>query len=208
MRGGGACPKMCKQMDYLIQNLTFYITNAAIDFGVYISISVMVGFIQLLIMIVQKQRFVVKLCEFFLILYLYIVFSLTVLIRPNTEEYHSLIPFWTYVAVANGKQFLIYEIAENVLLLMPAGFLFALLNLMESDQAKAATANQKMVLRHFVIRNFYLICFSVAIEACQYFNHIGLAEFDDVFHNTVGALIGYGTGLKVGKKLLSRRKDK
>ncbi len=33
---------------------------------------------------------------------------------------------------------------------------------------------------------------SVTIEAMQYFLHRGFAETDDVMHNTVGCVIGYG----------------
>ena len=33
---------------------------------------------------------------------------------------------------------------------------------------------------------------SVTIEAMQYFLHRGFAETDDVMHNTLGCMIGYG----------------
>jgi glycopeptide antibiotics resistance protein len=33
--------------------------------------------------------------------------------------------------------------------------------------------------------------FSAAIEITQYFTGRGLCEFDDVFHNTLGACIGF-----------------
>lgn len=33
--------------------------------------------------------------------------------------------------------------------------------------------------------------FSVIIEVTQYITGLGLCEFDDVFNNTLGALIGY-----------------
>lgn len=38
---------------------------------------------------------------------------------------------------------------------------------------------------------FAALAFSVFIEATQYFTGRGLCEFDDVFHNTLGACIGF-----------------
>ena len=34
--------------------------------------------------------------------------------------------------------------------------------------------------------------FSVGIEAAQYFFCLGMCEFDDVFHNSMGTALGYG----------------
>ncbi len=38
---------------------------------------------------------------------------------------------------------------------------------------------------------------SFAIESTQYVTKTGFAEFDDVFHNTLGCVIGYGIYLVV-----------
>ena len=48
---------------------------------------------------------------------------------------------------------------------------------------------------------------SVTIEAMQYFLHRGFAETDDVMHNTVGCVIGYGIYklVRYGYKRLSKR---
>ena len=33
---------------------------------------------------------------------------------------------------------------------------------------------------------------SATVELIQYFNYLGLFEFDDIIHNTIGMLIGWG----------------
>ena len=45
--------------------------------------------------------------------------------------------------------------------------------------------------------------FSVTIEALQYLFNLGVSEFDDVFHNTLGCMVGYGI-LKIGVSWLNR----
>ncbi len=36
------------------------------------------------------------------------------------------------------------------------------------------------------------LSFTVSIETLQYFLGVGLCEFDDVFNNTLGTVLGYG----------------
>lgn len=43
------------------------------------------------------------------------------------------------------------------------------------------------------------LCLSVLIEALQFILKRGFAEFDDVFHNTLGAILGYGLFLVIKK---------
>ena len=62
----------------------------------------------------------------------------------------------------------------NLALLMPFGFMLPMFR----------DVNWKKVL----LMSF---CFSVGIELTQFITGLGLMEFDDVFNNTVGGLIGY-----------------
>lgn len=45
--------------------------------------------------------------------------------------------------------------------------------------------------------------FSVTIESLQYLLNLGVSEFDDVFHNTIGCMVGYGI-LKIVVSWLNR----
>ena len=50
--------------------------------------------------------------------------------------------------------------------------------------------------------------FSLLIETLQFFLRRGFAEFDDVFHNVLGSMIGWGgytAIMYVAKKVLKRR---
>lgn len=50
------------------------------------------------------------------------------------------------------------------------------------------------MIRNVNFKQIFLIalCFSVGIEIMQFVTGRGLMEFDDVFNNTVGAVVGYG----------------
>lgn len=72
----------------------------------------------------------------------------------------------------------------NVLLFVPFGTLMSILD------------------RHFWRVFFIGLIFSCSIELVQFLLKIGLCELDDVFHNTLGTLIG----LYFGKKVTEKRK--
>ena len=75
---------------------------------------------------------------------------------------YELIPFWSY-----GDPSLRTEILLNVLLFIPVGIL--------AGKWKVIPA---------------AACFSLLIEGTQLLTGRGLFEFDDVIHNTLGAVIG------------------
>lgn len=162
-------------MDYLITDLKQYIGSALIGVSEYQAVTVMVGLIALLILILPGRRTADRIFTACLILYLYMVFSTTVLIRAESGAHKAmLMPFWSYRKAITSSYFR-YEVLENILLFVPAGLLLGIL------KGRPASI-------------LYLMLFSIAIEALQYSLRVGLCEFDDVFNNTLGSAIGYVAG--------------
>lgn len=112
-----------------------------------------------------------------LIEYIVMLFCSTVFFRPAMEErqydYH---PFWSYVAIHEGKRGLIEENVMNFLMFVPAGVLIGC-------GFRGMTWWKVMLIG---------TCLSVSIEAMQLITKRGFSEFDDVMHNTLGCMIGYG----------------
>ena len=76
----------------------------------------------------------------------------------------------------SGKDELIKQIIMNVLAFVPIGTSLALL-------LKKAACWQVVLAGCMV---------SVCVDLLQYYFKKGLCEIDDVIHNTIGCLIGYG----------------
>ena len=114
--------------------------------------------------------------------YLIAVIWLTLLGKKRSAGISKaeLTPFWEYVNAFKNHQrkFYIKQIAGNIALFVPFGFLLPF-----QPQPRG-----KMFPRVLVCG----ICFSAVIEITQYVTGRGCMEFDDLFNNTVGALIGYG----------------
>ena len=131
-----------------------------------------------------------------LIEYLFVVVCSTVICRgvqSFTYAKLELTPFWTYRAVlAHTPGVSVWDIVLNVVLFVPLGFLVKLLY-----------PNMKL-LKILLIA---VVC-SVFIETNQYFYEKGIAQFDDVMHNTIGAAIGWGLAalsLRVFEKTRQRK---
>ena len=113
-------------------------------------------------------------------LYLIVVLWITLIDREFGKRRSMLIPFWEYAKVITNdrRSFFIRQIIGNILLLIPLGFLVSFL------------PNRKDIKWKSVLLS--ALCFSAFIELTQFVTGRGLMEFDDVFNNTVGAVIGYG----------------
>ena len=101
--------------------------------------------------------------------YAFLILAETVLIRkPFVGEHIKLELFWSWRAwnVQRG------QIIANVIMFIPAGVLTGCL------------WNGKGILTASGL--------SVGIEILQLVTNRGLCEFDDVFHNVIGAVIGVG----------------
>ena len=109
--------------------------------------------------------------------YLVFIYCSTVILRKVKESAScNFRPFWSYEAILNGKDILIAENILNVVVFLPIGILLR------------CAFRSMMWWRVFLLGG----CISVIIEVMQFCFKRGLAETDDVMHNTLGCLIGYG----------------
>lgn len=109
--------------------------------------------------------------------YMFLVFAYTVLMRtPQSTHKVADVPFWSYLALFGLHQSpvpfkrLLMQMIANILMFIPIG-LFA-----------GSIFRWKGIIIGVV--------FSVCIELLQLFGNLGLFEFDDIFHNSLGAAIG------------------
>lgn len=97
--------------------------------------------------------------------------------RAAKEEYQlNLRPFWSYEAILNGRKDLIEEHCLNVSVFIPLGMLIWVV------------LRRKLWWRALL----FGCAVSLLIEVMQLVLKRGLFEFDDVMHNTLGCMIGYG----------------
>ena len=115
--------------------------------------------------------------------YFFLVFCSTVYCRPARDEMeYMLTPFWKYwIAFRFANMFGIWEIVMNVVLFMPVGFL-----------APTFLKSVRIIKNEFVRVLFFCMLCSITIELLQLVLRRGMCETDDLTHNTLGALIGYG----------------
>lgn len=102
--------------------------------------------------------------------------------KPFKGKHLELELFWSYKVI--DKQF--NQMFCNVLLFIPFGLLLKLLGL-----------NTRLIL-------LIGFTFSCSIELLQYLFKLGLCELDDVFHNTLGTLIGLYIGNWIRKHCRKR----
>lgn len=127
--------------------------------------------------------------------YVGFILCMTVFFRDCVENRaFNLVPFWSYKAESADLQHSLYvEGMMNVLMFVPIGLLL---------RCAYKRIGWKMMLVVTVV-------LSVSIEFMQFFFKRGFAEFDDVFHNTLGAVIGIGLYASVAtmvKYIVDRRK--
>lgn len=130
-----------------------------------------------IILVVMKQsRQLEKMLLLLLFEYIYMIFGTTVIFRqslPDRQFY--LIPFWSYAEKPYGHVLLLPETIVNICMFVPIGFLSCFI--------LKSTDWRKVLLVGAVI--------SLAIEISQFIFLKGFSEFDDVFHNTLGSMIGF-----------------
>ena len=106
--------------------------------------------------------------------YVAFVLCYTVIFRNSrATQIYFLRPLWSYTMLYYK---MIAEIVLNVLMFMPIGFLYG------GSKKKAGWIEALCIG----------LGFSVAIEAMQLLTRRGVCSIDDVIHNTIGCLIGYG----------------
>ena len=119
------------------------------------------------------------------ILYIVLIFTVTVFLRSNGEQFdYNFHPFWSYYeAIREGRNELAAEMIMNVVLFIPLGPLSA--------------GSFKRIKWWQVL--FVSLCISLTIETMQLLFKRGFAEFDDLFHNVIGCMLGYGMFLFLRK---------
>lgn len=121
--------------------------------------------------------------------YVFLVLSSTVFSRDRQADYNfELTPFWSYVAVYHGNKELLIEDIANVAMLIPVGILVAVI--------------WRTGLKRTMLIGFGL---SLFIELLQLLLKCGLFELDDIIHNTLGCLIGYGIYVLICRIMLRIR---
>lgn len=132
-----------------------------------------VFFVGVVILVISKRKRAGKgVLLLMLIEYLFLIFSSTVFLREAGENRkYELMPFWSY-----AKPELYMENIMNVVVFIPIGLLLGFVFKVQR-------------WRIVVIVGVFI---SLSIEALQFSLKRGCTEFDDVMHNTLGCLIGYG----------------
>lgn len=110
--------------------------------------------------------------------YIFLIYCSTVLYRPTlVEKSYNFTPFWSYLAYDRVERpELLPENIMNVVVFIPLGVLLG-------------AGFRKMKWWMAMLLGFGI---SLSVEALQYFFKLGVSEFDDLMHNTLGCLIGYG----------------
>lgn len=116
--------------------------------------------------------------------YLFLTAHITLLGRqPSAEPIWHLQLFWSYMS---GSRELITENILNVIMFVPLGvFLYDLPSRPIPFSRVLITASLS----------------SLVIELIQLIGRLGEFEFDDILHNTAGALIGYAAAKWICQKL-------
>lgn len=118
--------------------------------------------------------------------YYFLVLCSTVICRtaPVLKRV-ELKPFYNYVDIWNGVDFkrTLMEVLLNVALFVPIGFLLG-----------------GMMPKGFLKVLFTGCLLSILIELLQLASGRGLCETNDVIHNTVGCMVGYGLALLLDKR--------
>lgn len=133
------------------------------------------------------------LCGLALSIYLVLLLGGTLLNREIGDEHLiEWIPFWSYYQVLTGQNSsLAWQIFYNILVFIPWGILMPdIFPTMRKGRFTAISA----------------VGLSFLIEIVQLVFRLGLFEFDDIIHNMLGAMIGYGVWRCVVKAKCSRRK--
>lgn len=118
-----------------------------------------------------------KISSLFLLEYIFIIYGITLIYRqPSNTTHYNITPFWSYMVKPYAHAFLLPETIVNIAMFVPIGFLASVLY---------KNINWLKVL-------LIGATISLSIEILQFVFMKGFSEFDDVFHNTLGCMIGFG----------------
>lgn len=109
------------------------------------------------------------------VIYLCINIFLTLFREPTADARYALRLFWSWERAFHGDRRLLAEVLLNILLYVPFGFLLC-------DSRHLKPHPWRIV--------FFGFLSSTVTEVTQLVFHVGLFEFDDIFDNTLGCLLG------------------
>lgn len=113
----------------------------------------------------------------FFIEYLFIIFGTTVIFRKTVRNsLYNFTPFWSYQGKSYGEELMLPETIVNIAMFIPVGVLIC-------------TLFRRLSWWQVLMSGAVI---SMTIEVLQFMFKKGFSEFDDVFHNTLGCMIGYG----------------
>lgn len=157
-----------------------YIINLYRDVPVYVyetlGLVLLIGTILMLVLLGFKKgiRYFNRLL---VVEYVILLLSTTVLFRSYHKNLkYNFRPFWSYESILDGGEKLLPEIIMNVVVFVPLGLLLGC-------AFRSMTWWKVMMIGMFV---------SGAVETMQFIYKRGFAEVDDVMHNTIGCLMGFG----------------
>ena len=111
----------------------------------------------------------------------YLIFLLGgILLGRDFQDEHTIepIPFWSYYeAIVERDAALALQMLGNVVIFIPFGVIVSAI-------WKSMSNIRRIILAATSV--------SLSLELVQLIFKLGLFEFDDIFHNTLGAVIGYG----------------
>ena len=126
-----------------------------------------------------------------LLLFIFVVLSSTVLTRMSGKErLYKLIPFWSWREVIRGNIGILEENLLNLILLFPFGFLLPFVFYRKISWYKSLLVG---------------LIFSFFIEISQLILCRGFFEWDDMIHNSLGAMIGCIIANKIFEKILENK---
>lgn len=135
------------------------------------------------------------LCLSFLMLYLVYTFLLTTISRRAGSSYRTiLIPLKAWWQIFKGSKAKLKEVFYNICLLTPLGALVPPL--------LKYRCRWKDIL-------FLAFLYTMAVECTQFLFKLGYFEIDDILHNCLGAVIGYGgiTLLRRMRQMVRNRQE-
>lgn len=168
-------------MDYIISDLRSHFSYAYMTSSGYIAICIMVVFFLIVGVLLPGRKTADKICIAILFLYMFGVYSLTVLMRDSRYLDRSVVvvPFrWFTMWKETGKVTMAWLALENfIMLIIPGaslGYLFRRFGF----------------IRRILSATLLMAFFSMTIEYTQFVLNIGVCELDDIICNTAGALVG------------------
>lgn len=181
-------------MDYLVSDMWDYFITTVSGTLEYKALIVLGMLLALLVLVVPGRKISDRVAFAALAAYLTLVFASTVLLRTTAHGGGvSLVPFSTYTqAFIVGNRTLAFEILENIVLFIPAGL--ALGYLCRNSGAGAS-----------LLAIVGTAMFSMGIEFLQYVYGVGVLEFDDLFNNTLGIVIGFAVARLICAPFTSKK---